>query len=249
MRFMFLMNSFIIENMEEKSVVSAVQPQKKKKDRYNVFVDGDYVASLGAQALVTFNIREGAAVDLDTLKEAVSADNAQYAFDSAAKLIAHKMRTRSELKSRLIERGLDEAAVDNAMDKLASYGYVDDDAFAKEYVRSAVATGRWGRKAVEYRLKDKGLEQSVIAQALNEYTQEDEKEIARTQFEAAAGRLKGIEAFKARQKIYATLARHGFDYTVISELLAAGAPGEVMLDGVDTGVPDDIDGLDMEDDD
>jgi regulatory protein len=244
MRFMFLMNSFIIENMEEKCVVSAVEPQKKKKDRYNVYVDGDYVASLGAQALVTFNIREGAAIDLNTLKEAVSVDNAQYAFDSAADLISHKMRTRSELKGRLIERGIDEAAVDDAMDKLASYGYVDDAAFAKEYVRSAVVSGRWGRKAVAYRLKEKGLEKSVIEQALNEYTQEDEKEIARKQFEAAAGRLKGVEARKQRQKIYAGLARHGFDYSVISELLT-GASEDV--DGVDTGAQDELDGVDMED--
>ena len=200
-------------------MVSAVEPQKRNKNRYNVFVDGDYAASLGAEALVTFGIREGAAVNTDTLKEAVSRDNAQYAFDSAVKLIAHKMRTRAELKDRLMERGIDEMAVEDALDKLASYGYVDDAAFAGEYVRSAMQTGRWGRKAVEYRLKDKGIEQSVIDEALMEYTEEDEKRIARKQLQAAAGRLKGVEARKARQKEYAALARHGFDYSVISELL------------------------------
>ncbi len=225
MRFMFQMNSFIIENMEDRSVVSAVEPQKKNKNRYNVFVDGEYTASLGAEALVTFGIREGAAVNTDTLKEAVSRDNAQYAFDSAVKLIAHKMRTRAELKDRLAERGIDEAAVEDAMDKLASYGYVDDAAFAGEYVRSAMQTGRWGRKAVEYRLKDKGIEPNVIDEALKEYTEEDEKRIARKQLQAAAGRLKGVEARKARQKEYAALARHGFDYSVISELLEAEASG------------------------
>ena len=206
-------------------MVSAVEPQKKNKNRYNVYLDGEYAASLGAEALVTFGIREGAAVDLNTLKEAVSRDNAQYAFDSAAKLIAHKMRTRAELKERLIERGIDEAAVDGAMDKLASYGYVDDAAFAGEYVRSAMQTGRWGRKAVEYRLKEKGIAQSVIDDALMEYTEEDEKRIARKQLQAAAGRLRGVEARKARQKEYAALARHGFDYSVISELLEAEASG------------------------
>ncbi len=225
MRFKFWLNSFIIENMEEKSVVSAVEPQKKNKDRYNVYLDGEYAASLGAEALVTFGIREGATVDVETLKEAVSRDNAQYAFDSAVKLLAHKMRTRTELTDRLKERGIDEAAVEDAMDKLASYGYVDDKAFAGEYVRSAMQTGRWGRKALEYRLKEKGIEQSVIDDALSEYSEEDERRIARKQLDAAAGRLKGVEARKARQKAYAALARHGFDYGVISELLEAGISG------------------------
>ncbi len=226
MRFKFQTNSFIIENMEETYVISAVELQKKNKNRYNVFVDGEYAASLGAEALVTFGIREGAAVDADTLKEAVSRDNAQYAFDSAAQLIAVKMRTGAELKKRLIERGIDETAVDIALDKLAAYGYVDDAAFAGEYVRSAMQTGRWGRKAVEYRLKEKGIEQSVIDDALCEYTDEDERRIAKKQLEAAAGRLKGVEARKARQKAYAALARHGFDYSVISELLEAGPGGD-----------------------
>jgi regulatory protein len=206
--------------MEEKCVISGVEPQKKKKDRYNIYIDGEYAASLGAEALVTFGIREGSAIDLSVLKEAVSKDNAQYAFDSAAKLLSHKMRTRSELADRLKERGIEKEAVESALDKLSSYGYVDDMAYSKEYVQSAVLTGRWGRRAVEYKLKEKGLEQSVIDEAMEFYTEEDEKEIARKQLQAAAGRLKNEDARKQRQKIYAALARHGFDYSMISALLS-----------------------------
>lgn len=223
---MFGVNSFIIENMEGISIVSAVEPQKKNKNRYNVYVDGEYAASLGAEALVTFGIREGAAVDPDALKDAVHRDNAQYAFDTAAGLLAHKMRTRAELEQRLAGRGIDVSAVREALDKLAAYGYVDDERFAGEYVRSAVQTGRWGRKAVAYRLKEKGLGQSVIDAALCEYTEEDERRIARRQMETAAGRLTGVEAHRQRRKICAALARHGFDYDVIGALLAASEAEE-----------------------
>ncbi len=217
---MFYVNSFIIENMEEKCVISAIEPQKKKKDRYNIYVDGEYAASLGAEALVTFGIIEGSAIQMSMLQEAVSKDNAQYAFDSAAKLLSHKMRTRSELAGRLKEKNIEEQAVESALDKLASYGYVDDAAYAKEYVQGAVHTGRWGRKAVEYRLKEKGLEQSVIDEAMELYTEEDEKENARRQLQTAAARLKNDDKRKQKQKIYAALARHGFDYGVISTLLS-----------------------------
>jgi len=201
-------------------VVSAIEPQKKKKDRYNIYVDGEYAASLGADALVSFGIREGAAIHMRTLKEAVSKDNAQYAFDSAAKLLSHKMRTRAELFERLKERGIEEQAVQDALDKLAAYGYVDDAAYAKEYVQSAVLAGRWGRRAVKYKLKEKGLEQSVIDDAMAQYTEEDEKDIARKQLLAAAERQKTGDERKQKQKIYAAFARHGFDYGVISALLS-----------------------------
>ena len=214
------MNSFIIENMEEKLLISSIEPQKKKKDRYNIYIDGEYMASLGAEAIVTFGLREGMLVDAETLKEAVSKDNAQYAFDSAASLLSHKMRTRSELKDRLTQRGIDEAAVEAAINKLSAYGYVDDLAYAKDYVQSAVHTGRWGRKAVEYRLAEKGLEREVIAEAMTEYTEEDEKRIVRAQIAGMTGKSSGMDARKQRQKIYASLARHGFDYGVINTLLS-----------------------------
>lgn len=206
--------------METKLFISAIESQKKRKDRYNIYADGEYVASLGAQALVSFDLRIGSQVDEDTLLAAVLSDNVQYAFDSAVAMLARKMRTRSELEARLLERGISNEAIETALKKLEDYGYVDDSAYANEFVQSMMAAGRWGRRATEYKLKEKGLGQGVIDAAMTLYTEDDELIAAQRQLQPLLSRHAGEDKRKQRQKIYAALARHGFDYSIITSLLS-----------------------------
>jgi regulatory protein len=152
--------------MEETLYISAVEPQKRKKDRYNIYADGQYVASLGAEAIVTYGIKAETEIKAEALREAVEKDNAAYALDCAAAALAHGARTRAELERKLKARGIDEAAAGAALDKLASYGYVDDASYAAEFVRSAMETGNMGRIATEYKLKEKGVEAAVIKEAM-----------------------------------------------------------------------------------
>ncbi|MEM5769427.1 MAG: RecX family transcriptional regulator, partial [Bacillota bacterium] len=201
---MFLPLCIIIENMEEMLTITAIEPQKRKKDRYNIYADGEYIASLGAEAIVRAGIKAGAAISQAALDEAVLADNAQYAFDSAIALLAHGMRTRGDLEQRLRERGIADAAVAPAMDKLTAYGYVDDMAYAKEFVRSDIASGRWGRMAVAQRLREKKLPREVIGEAMLSYTEEDEKRSAKRQLDARAPKNTGDKR-QLRQKAFAAL--------------------------------------------
>jgi regulatory protein len=219
MHFMFLPLCFIIENMEELLTITAIEPQKRKRDRYNIYADGDYIASLGAEAIVRAGIKAGASIRQSALDEAVLADNVQYAFDSAIALVARGMRTRGDLEQRLRERGIAEAAVAPAMDKLTAYGYVDDIAYAREFVRSDVASGRWGRMAVAQRLREKKLPREIIDEAMRSYTEEDEKRSAKRQLDALVSKSTGDKR-QLRQKAYAVLTRHGFSYDIISALFS-----------------------------
>lgn len=206
--------------MEKELFITDVQPQKKKKDRYNIFIDGEYAASLGAETCVLYNIKQGQTVVEDDLKTAVCEDNTKYAFDSAANLLAHKMRTKSELVKRLKEKGIGSDAISAAIEKLAGYGYVDDSAYAKEYVESAVTAAKLGRRTVEYRLKEKGVDDDIIADALLTYTYETEKDIAKKNIETLMLRYRNDDAPTRRRKISQALARHGFDYDIINALLS-----------------------------
>lgn len=217
MRFKFCENSFIIGYMEEKLVISAIEPQKRKKDRYNIYADGEYIASLGAQTLVTFGLSTGTNIDEETLKMAVLQDNTQYAFDIAVSMLSRKMRTRSELAHRLAERGIDDNAISAALDKLESYGYVNDLAYAKEYVQSAVSAGRLGRRSVQYRLGELGLTREIIEEAMALYTENDEKEAVQKQLRLLLSRHSGEDK---KRKAFDALARRGFSFDIINSFIS-----------------------------
>jgi regulatory protein len=207
--------------MEEFVYIGEIAPQKRKKDRYNIYADGEYIASLGAEAIVTYGIRAGAQIPAETLREAVEKDNAAYAFDCAAAILAHGLRTRAELSRKLKERDIEEAAIEAALDKLASYGYVDDAAYAAEYVRGIMEAGSLGRMAVEYKLKEKGIAKAAVAEAMSEYTEEEEREIAKKQLSRLA---RGGDMREQRKRISAALIRHGFAYDVIASLFSEDEP-------------------------
>jgi SOS response regulatory protein OraA/RecX len=86
-------------------------------------------------------------------------------------------------------------------------------AYAKEFVDSAMASGK-SRRAAEYALKEKGVGRPVIAQAMSAFTYEDELEIAKK----SAIALKRQN--KDRRQAFAALARRGFDYEIISAVLS-----------------------------
>lgn len=206
--------------MEKFFEITALKPQKKRKDRYNVYVDDEYTVSLSAETCMIYQLKTGSRVDEDTWKEAVFSDNTKYAFDRAVSLLSHKMRTRSELIDRLLDKDIDENAVHAAIEKLSDYGYVDDITYAKEFVQSAILAGKHGRKVVSYKLKTKGIDDDIIEDALNGYTHDIEKEIAQGHLEILSKQYQNEQVQKKRRKIYAALTRRGFDYDIINTLLA-----------------------------
>lgn len=198
-------------------LITAVEPQKSGKERYNIFVDGEYFASLGAESCVVFGVKSGEQISEATLKQAIASDNERYAFDSAAKFLEYGMRTKREVEQRLAEKNIDAGAIEVAVSKLESYGYIDDAAYAREYVESAISSGK-SRRAAEYALKEKGVDRKAITEAMNAFTYDDELEIAKRNV------LSLKRQKKDRRQMFASLARHGFDYDIISAVLSEDDP-------------------------
>lgn len=206
--------------MESKYVISAIEPQKKKKDRYNIFIDGEYSCSLGADSCVVFDIKPGREISEDELKHVVMSDNTQFAFDSAISLLSFKMRTKAELTEKLARRKIDEQAIEAAITKLKQYGYVNDEQYADEYVQSSIRAGRYGKKVIAFKLKQKGIDKQTIENVMQAFSSEEEKQAAKKQFVSLYKKYRNEDAYKKRTKIFAALARRGFDYDIINTLFS-----------------------------
>ena len=60
------------------------------------------------------------------------------AFDVAANYIAFKDRTENEVYNKLKEKGYCSQEIDDAIQKLLEYGYVNDERYALSYIRSNI---------------------------------------------------------------------------------------------------------------
>ena len=152
-----------------------------------------------------------AAQDLDAAREA------------ALRLLERTRRTRHDLVRRLRDKGYAPVTVEEALDRLQGVGLVDD----VEYARAWLA-GRWGRRPAGWRrleqeLRLKGVSAEDIAQARARLEEDqggaDEVTTARRVLAQAERRYRSLEPRVRRQRLYALLARRGFDGDTIQAAL------------------------------
>ena len=100
------------------------------------------------------------------------------AWDSALRLLGVRARSRQEMRERLTRKGFDADAVDEVMARLDKHRLLDDTDFAAEWVRSRHLNSGKGRVALRHELRTKGIDESIIADALSDIDPDDEREIA-----------------------------------------------------------------------
>jgi len=134
----------------------------------------------------------------------------------AIRLLERKDYSRKELADKLKKDGYTEELVSNIIEYVDSFHYLDDARVAGNYVRSR--KGYKSKRELEYLLKQKGISEDEIDQALEEnYLSENggsqEEEVIRKQlkkYHIAEEALQEL-SYEEKQKIAARLYRKGFE--------------------------------------
>lgn len=85
-------------------------------------------------------------------------------FDKAAAWLALQPRTEEEVRLYLKRKEYSESEIDDAIEKLREYRYVDDCAYAQTYIRQAAVKGK-GRKKIDQELAGKGISREIQEEA------------------------------------------------------------------------------------
>jgi regulatory protein len=147
--------------------------------------------------------------------------------EAALRLLERTRRTRSDLAKRLRDRGYAAATIEQALDRLAGVGLVDDLEYACALLRGRGARRPAGRRRLEQELRARGVGAEDIARAFARLSGEgaslDEVEGARRVLALAERRYHGLDPRARQQRLYALLARRGYGRDVIRAALGAAA--------------------------
>ncbi len=130
--------------------------------------------------------------------------------ERALGLLAVRPRTRRELHTRLLRAGFDADEVGAELDRLQQVGLVDDVRFAADFVEHALDRRLEGRRSIASRLAAKGLDRSLIRDALEAAGGDDEERLERLA-RARAGRLGGLAPDAAYRRLVSFLVRRGHE--------------------------------------
>lgn len=119
-------------------------------------------------------------------------------------------RTRQQLEAELKKRGVADGVAQAVLDRYVEYGYIDDAAFALEWVRSrhdARGSSRW---LLRRELRDRGIPEEDQDAAISQISDDEEWDRARS---LAEGKLRSLSRFEREtqmRRLQGFLARRGY---------------------------------------
>jgi regulatory protein len=144
-------------------------------------------------------------------------------FQRAAKLLAAKPRSESELRERLLQgRYATKSVVDQVIARLREYGYIDDQQFAVSFASHKVRQKPTGRRRLQRDLMMKKVDRAVADEALDKvFAETPEAELIDLAIEKRI-RLRGRPQTRNESKsLFDHLLRQGFAFDLVSDKVRA----------------------------
>jgi regulatory protein len=198
-------------------LISRIEPVPRHPDRVRVHLAGNR-APLELTRLVAeeAGLRPGLVLDDLAVARLRQRDEFQDALDRALHFLGSRPRSEREIRTRLGRAGVGPDLLEQVVDKLRQHGLVDDAAFARYWIDNRERFSPRGARAIKAELRQKGLTSEVITEEVEEAESVDEEGGARTVALKQAKRFAKLDRQAFRQKMWAVLARRGFDFDAIN---------------------------------
>ena len=199
--------------------ITRIEPQKKRKGRLNVYIDGAFAFGVDQRVALEHAIHEGDGISKEKMDAILLDEEKARAKDKALALLSYRSRSVAELRKKLLEKGFSERTVGSVVDDLLRVGLLDDVRFASAYVHSRMLQKPMGKRLLMRELFQKGIDEETAEKSIDEgYEGRSEADIARELAEKRIARSGG-EGRKARKRLADFLLRRGFGWDVIQPVL------------------------------
>jgi regulatory protein len=188
---------------------------QKKKGRVNVYVNERFSFGISDALLIDFDLFVGKELSEREIKKIKEGNNKSKCLEKSFRLLSVRPRSEKELSEKLSKK-FDKQTVNNTLEKLKDYKYLNDEEFTKSWISSR-KTGR-GKKALFFELKQKGIKKETLEKELGEISHKDELENAFSLVKKKT-KYKNLSRNEAFKKVAPFLSRRGFSYEVVKKVI------------------------------
>jgi regulatory protein len=207
---------------QEKStsaVITRLERQKKNPSRINVYLNGEYAFSIHEDVLIKYRLNKGHELDADGMKELLEAEEKNRASQYGLRYISHRPRTVEEVRQHLRQKGFPDEAVEEVVQNFVAYRYLDDKAYASQWVEERMRLKPRGRHLLRQELQMRGIDADFIEEALEQVEQEAELAACLTLARKKTSRQSFATFTEMRNKVGPFLQRRGFPHDIIAKTL------------------------------
>ena len=133
-----------------------------KKNIYNVYLSNGEVLELNGKVITDNELLIKKDID-NELYDKLKRDNTIcMLMDTSVKYIDRRLRSINELRDYLKNKEEDTIIIEEVIDKLIDYKYLDDDRFTKAFIKDKLNFTNWGDYKIKNELKRLGVNEEII---------------------------------------------------------------------------------------
>ena len=133
-----------------------------KKNVYNVYLSNGEVLGLNGKVITDNELLIKKEID-NELYDKLKRDNTICILvDTSVKYIDRRLRSINELRDYLKNKEEDTIIIEEVIDKLIDYKYLDDDRFTKAFIKDKLNFTNWGDYKIKNELKRLGVNEEII---------------------------------------------------------------------------------------
>jgi regulatory protein len=206
--------------VSETRIITCIEIQQKRRDRFSVFLDGEFAFGVHRDTLVKSGIAKGDVLSEKHINDIQELEAIRSAKEKAMRLLAARPRSTKELTDRLKQAKHSSTTIESVLLYLERIGLLNDSEFGKMYARSKMISKPMGEYLLKRELFQKGLNEEDIQSALDvAYAENSEEQVAWELASNRKKRFRDLDEIKAKKRLLDFLSRRGFSWEIISKIL------------------------------
>ena len=194
-------------------VITEISPSGRRAGRFDVVVDGKRTAVLSADGVQRLAIHTGDAWTESLAALVAGEAQSLRVYDRALAMLAVRARSARELRLGLLRKREPEKLVDAAVARLLAAGALNDELFARGFVRAKMARSGFSPRRLQAELARRGVARGIADAAIKEVTEDEEIDPAALLRDLVARKLRTltkVDAPTRRRRLHGYLARRGY---------------------------------------
>lgn len=143
----------------------------------------------------------------------------QEAYLQLAAVCAQAEHCEQEMRDKMKRWGMDIEAQNRVVERLTNERYIDNERYARAFVKDKVRYNKWGRRKVQQALWMKRIDEDIQQRVLDEIDDEEYLKVLVPLLKQKRKSIKAANDYELNQKLVRFALGRGFDYGIIRQCL------------------------------
>ena len=143
----------------------------------------------------------------------------QEAYLQLAALCAQAEHCQQEMRDKMRRWELDETAQNRIVARLVKERYIDDERYARAFIKDKIRYNKWGRRKVQQALWLKHIDADIQQRVLDEIDEKEYLDVLRPLLKQKRKSIKAESDYELNQKLVRFALGRGFGFDIIRQCL------------------------------